>query len=222
MFGLGRGETSGANTPRLEPKHLFEKRVARDNARLRAYNQLLGQIHSRIYHTSQISGTANYVIYTVPPFILGLPALDMQDCIVYLVHMLRTSGFEVRFTYPNLLYISWKHYERDYNMSQNPITKAMMPPASSTSKKGKEGGRGMDGASLPSVTFAPASSGSGSGGGPALAPPRSAIDYQPPDAFVQGITRPPPRPQPLGNGVPNGNAAAQTSNDVLAELWKFT
>ena len=100
--------------PRLEPRHLFEKRMARDSAKLRSYNQLLGQIHARIKHTSQLPGNPNYVIYTVPPFILGLPSMDLQDCIIYLVHILRTNGFEVRFTYPNLLYISWKHYEQEY------------------------------------------------------------------------------------------------------------
>jgi len=98
--------------PRLNPKDLFEKRARRDHARLRAYNQLLGQINQRIYTTSQMSGNVNYITYTVPPFILGLPKLDLQDCIVYLVYMLRQNGYEVRYTYPNLLYISWRHHEK--------------------------------------------------------------------------------------------------------------
>ena len=204
------GNTKQDSTPRLEPKHLFEKRVARDNSRLRAYNQILGQIHARIYHTSQLPGTTNYLIYTVPPFILGLPAIDLQDCIVYIVHQLRTNGFEVRYTYPNLLYISWKHYEAEYNKQQNPIVKAMMP-AESTSKKGKEGKRGL-GDRGPSVTFAPTMA-----QGQGQAPLRSAMEYQPPDSLIQGIQR--PAPKPMGNGVPN-HSADPTAN-VLADLWKF-
>ena len=192
--------------PRLEPRHLFEKRMARDSAKLRSYNQLLGQIHARIKHTSQLPGNPNYVIYTVPPFILGLPSMDLQDCIIYLVHILRTNGFEVRFTYPNLLYISWKHYEQEYMRESNPIMQAMKP-ATSTSKKGAGGKRGM-GASAASVTFAPASS-LGQVGGHSAAP-RSAADYAPPESFLETVQRPPP-----------GSTNASKTVSILEELWKF-
>ncbi len=217
MFGFGSGRAAPQEStlpPKLEPKHLYEKRVARDKSRLRAYNQILGQIQTRIYHTSQLSGATNYVVYTVPPFILGVPLIDMQDCIVYLVTVLRQQGYVVRFTYPNLLYISWKHYEQEYNRLQNPIIQAMLPPENTT-KKGKEGSRGT-GSTTKAVTFATVPSRQGGPGG--TAPPRSAMDYQPPDFFLQGVTR--PAPAPLGNGVPSQPQAKQT-NDVLAELWSF-
>jgi hypothetical protein len=190
----------------LEPRQLFEKRVARDTARLRAYEQVYKQIEVRIRSTAALPSSPNYVLYTVPPFILGLPAIDMQDCIVYIVHKLRTSGFMVRFTYPNLLYISWQHYEQEYMREQNPITQAMKPPAppSNSSKKGAGGKRGT-GNSAQKVTFAPDLS--RIGGAPAA--PRSAADYQPPDSFLESIQRP--------TKPPPGNA----TESVLAQLWKF-
>jgi hypothetical protein len=192
--------------PRLEPRHLFEKRVARDSAKLRAYNQVLEQINSRIRTTAALPGNQNYLLYTVPPFILGLPAIDLQDCIVYVVHQLRTGGFEVKFTYPNLLYISWKHYEQEYMREQNPITQAMKPPAPPTnsSKKGAGGKRGV-GTTAQKVTFAPNLS--RIGGAPAAA--RSAAEYQPPDSFLDSIQRP---TKPAG-----GN----TTESVIEQLWKF-
>jgi hypothetical protein len=192
--------------PKLEPRHLFEKRVARDAAKLRAYNQVLIQIQSRIKMTSSLAGNPSYLIYTVPPFIIGLPAIDLQDCIVYVVHQLRTNGFEVRFTYPNLLYISWKHYEQEYMREQNPITQAMKPPAppANSSKKGIGGKRGTIG-SVQKVTFAPDLS--RIGGAPAA--PRSAAEYKPPDSFLDGIQR--PMKPPPGN----------PTESVLAQLWKF-
>jgi len=194
--------------PKLEPRHLFERRVARDSAKLRAYNQVLTQIQTRIKATAELTGNQSYLLYTVPPFILGLPAIDLQDCIVYVVHQLRTGGFEVRFTYPNLLYISWKHYEQEYMREQNPITQAMKPPAATnTSKKGLAGKRGMGPTtgSTQRVTFAPDLS--RIGGAPAAA--RSAAEYQPPDSFLDGIQRP--------TKPPPGNA----TESVLAQLWKF-
>lgn len=222
----GGGDTEA---PKLEPRHLFEKRVARDKARLRAYNQILVQIQARIRSTAELPANPSYLLYTVPPFILGLPAIDMQDCIVYIVHQLRLGGFEVKFTYPNLLYISWRHYEQEYMREQNPITQAMKPPAppSSTSKKGAGGKRGQGGGSGGStqrVTFATGADGgpthdlSNIGGGAAT--PRSTAEYQPPDSFLEGIQRP---MQKTGGGAGGAAAAAQPNRteSVLAELWKF-
>lgn len=209
MFSSGRGGEDAA--PKLEPRHLFEKRQARDKARLRAYNQILSQIHNRISATSQLSGNANYILYTVPPFILGLPAIDLQDCIVYIVHQLRIEGFMVRFTYPNLLYISWAHYEQEYMREQNPITQAMKPPPppAATSKKGAGGKRGAGGGAgggTARVTFAPDLSRIGGAGSAA---PKSAADYAPPDSFLESLQR------------PQKPAAADATESVLAQLWKF-
>ena len=219
-MGVYRNSSSIKNmsgeAPKLEPRQLFETRVRRDAAKLRAYNQILTQIQSRIKTTAALPGNPNYLLYTVPPFILGLPAIDLQDCIVYVVHQLRTGGYEVRFTYPNLLFISWKHYEQEYMREQNPITQAMKPPApSNTSKKGAGGKRGMNGGMNngmnngmngmgPKVSFSQDLS--RIGGAPAA--PRSAAEYQPPDSFLEGIQRPVKTP---------GNA----TESVLAQLWKF-
>jgi hypothetical protein len=187
-------------TPKLEPKHLFEKRASRDRARLRAYNQLLEQIHHRIFTTSQLPGNPNYLMYTIPPFILGLPSIDLEDCTVYIVFQLRTSGFEVRFTYPNLLYISWKNYEREYLLTKNPIVQAMVPPPPvQTSKK----------------TTAPKSKVSFITPGAVPSPPggpKVAGEYAPPASFLNTMTRPqnPPRPGATGAG------------NILADLWNFT
>jgi hypothetical protein len=112
--------------PKMELNQLYDQRKRRDHARLRSYNTLLEQIYHRVYSSSQLPGTTSSILYSVPPFILGLPKMDMEDCIVYIVFQLRTTGFEVKFTWPNLLYISWKHHEAAYLQSQNPIVQAMM------------------------------------------------------------------------------------------------
>lgn len=180
--------------PRLEPKQLFEKRESRDKSRLRAYNQLLTQVHHRIYTTSQLPGNPNYLMYTVPPFIIGLPHIDLEDCIVYMVYQLRTSGFEVRFTYPNLLYISWKSYENEYLRKQNPIVKAMTPPPKPELINKKNKSR---------VSFAQPA------GGPQEA--RATGDYTPPASFINTMETPqnPPR------------SGAKGAGNILADLWSF-
>jgi hypothetical protein len=146
--------------------------------------------------------------------------MDMEDCIVYLVWQLRQSGFEVRFTWPNLLFISWRHHEGDYLTKHNPIIQAMIPepiaPPKPTSQK-SEGPkkRGAAAAQAPKVSFSDIelltspSYGQGTAvaaySGPA-AQQRRAMDYEPPASFLQNMERP-VKPSPKGN--------------VLADLWSF-
>ncbi len=218
--------------PRLEPKELFEKRQRRDYARLAAYNQLLEQIFHRIYAASQLSGTTSFIVYSVPPFILGLPKLDMEDCIVYLVFQLRQSGYLVEFTWPNLLKISWKHHEASYITQQSPIIQAMIPtpppplarnthtPATQKPKKQTPGtGASMAAtarAGAPSVAFNEVIDLINNNGssGTFSNPPRRAADYQPPATFVQHLERP---NKPPSNPVTGSNS--QVQGDVLADLW---
>ena len=187
--------------PKLQPQHLFEKREKRDKARLRAYNQLLEQIQHRIYTTSQLPGSPSYLVYSVPPFILGLPSMDLKDCIVYLVFQLRQNGFEIRFTYPNLLYISWASYEKEYFMKQNPIVQAMMPPKQEIITK--KGAKDI-------VSFAPNVQNPYTNE-VTSSPARSANDYEPPNAFLDTIQRP----------LPNQNSGVSGAGNVVADLWKF-
>jgi hypothetical protein len=180
-----------------------------------------------VYATSQLSGNTSSVLYTVPPFILGLPKLDMEDCIVYLVWQLRQAKFEVRFTWPNLLYISWRHHEGEYLTKKNPIIKAMMPepivhpkPAAGTSKK-KAAPPAQITSSRQAVAFndeidiinmpqqALLTGGPAQGG-----QVRRAIDYEPPASFVQNMERPGP-----GRQMTSSSSGAR--GNVLADLWSY-
>jgi hypothetical protein len=171
--------------PQLKPSELFDKRRQRDGAKLKSYNKILEQIYIRIRASSREGGEP-WLIYTVPPFIIGLPKIELEDCIVYLVYVLRQQGYEVRYTYPNMLYISWKHHERDYIVQGSPIMQTMLAAAQSTKPKAEL--RGHSGAR---VRFAEeVSSAPFGGGGPprpqtvGRAPPRSVQSYQPPASFL--------------------------------------
>ncbi len=241
-------QRQAVEVPRLEPKDLFDKRARRDHARLRAYNTLLTQIYNRIYTTSQLSGSTASITYTVPPFILGLPKLDMEDCIVYLV---RQAGFEVRFTWPNMLWISWAHHEKDYLVRHNPIIQAMTPEpppkpaaappkpiAAPRKKQAQAQAQQPIATSNPTVAFndvidlinntAPAAT--FGGGAPSMnmglqpqlqPPPRRAADYQPPTSFVETMDRPlPMRPSPHTWTQPKEKKEG-VKGDVLADLWSM-
>jgi hypothetical protein len=109
--------------------------------------------------------------------------------------MLRQNGYEVRYTYPNLLFISWKHHEKNYLMTQNPIVQAMIPPEVKREQKKKDKAR--------SVSFAPDPRRPSSESH--VAPMRSTLDYEPPNSFLQTMQKPLP----------------DRKNNILADLWNF-
>lgn len=113
-------------TPQLHINELYQKRVSKDTARLKTYNEILQRIYHKIRIISQMPNSPATITYTVPQFILGLPKIDLEDCIVYIVHQLRMNMFRVRFTFPNLLSVSWEHHEKDYITGQSPIMLAML------------------------------------------------------------------------------------------------
>ena len=184
------------DVPTLRPSDLFERRKQKDSSKLKAYNKILEQIYGRI-RTASREGAEPYILYTIPPFIIGLPRIDLEDCVVYLVYMLRAQEYEVRYTYPNLLYISWKHHERDYILKGSPIMQTML---ATTSTKPKNELRGQSGAR---VRFAESAMGGGGGMAPTpsasvrppaaqtvgRAPPRNVGEYQPPNSFLDALEK---------------------------------
>jgi len=190
MHGIG-GNGSKPDFPQLKPSDLFDKRRQRDAAKLRSYNTILEQIYTRIRTISKQGGDP-WTIYTVPPFIIGLPKLDLEDCIVYLVYMLRQQSYEVRYTYPNLLYISWKHHEREYILKTSPIMTTMLAAKPQSSKPLNELRKG----GATQVRFAETVTGqttfSPNNG---RAPPRSIAEYTPPRSFLNSIEQPTAEPR---------------------------
>jgi len=204
-------------TPQLNPSDLYDKRRSKDAARLRAYNKILEQIYNRIRTISKLPNSQCYLLYTVPPFILGLPKLDLEDCVVYLIYQLRHASYDVRYSPPNMLYISWIHHEKSYLVDQSPIMQAMIESAEKTQleleRKEKEASRllGMKKSQRKVVRQAPGLMQSISGpvqraqpssaaistilnrplsnptAGP---PPPAAGDYIPPPTFLQNMTNP--------------------------------
>jgi hypothetical protein len=45
---------------------------------------------------------------------IGVPRYDHGACTAYLIDKLKDNGFVVKYTHPNLLFISWKHWIPSY------------------------------------------------------------------------------------------------------------
>jgi hypothetical protein len=193
-------------TPQLDPSELYDKRKSKDASRLKSYNKILEQIYNRIRVSSRLPNSQCYLLYTVPPFILGLPKIDMEDCMIYLIYQLRHAGYDVRYTPPNMVSISWMHHEKSYLVQQSPIMQAMMESAEKTQaemeRKEKEASRLIQGRKSQRKVrmYTPGELQGPMGAKPAFQPFRSqhvagpalpsASDYVPPSIFLQNVADP--------------------------------
>ena len=97
----------------------------RNKRRLEIYDKVLKKCHERIKTVAYSPRGGTFCFYIVPSFIFGIPIYDMNTCIVYMVQHLVKNGFEVNYTHPNLLYISWlnKHNSIEYKKKKDPPPK---------------------------------------------------------------------------------------------------
>ena len=59
---------------------------------------------SRQRHNNQ------YTFFVIPEFIVGVPTYDIASCTAFIIDKLKDNGFIIKYTYPNLLFISWAHH----------------------------------------------------------------------------------------------------------------
>ena len=93
---------------------LYEKKRQQDLNKLALFNKLLNRVHVRIRTTSRQKVDEQFCWFLVPETILGVPRYDQGACIAYLMDKLKTSGFNVRYVHPNVLFISWIHWIPQY------------------------------------------------------------------------------------------------------------
>ena len=99
---------------KLNLDDLYEKKKMHDLATTKNYNTILNRVHNRIKTTSRQQITEQYCWFVVPEMMIGVPRFDQATCIAYIIEKLQTNGFKIRYTHPNLLFISWQHWVPDY------------------------------------------------------------------------------------------------------------
>ena len=78
--------------------------------RLKIYQKILNRAHKKIKITSRRKHSDHFCFFIIPEFLVGVPTYDVAACIAYVMDKLITNNFIVKYTHPNLLFISWKHY----------------------------------------------------------------------------------------------------------------
>lgn len=86
---------------------LNKEREQKIMARKKTFDDILKKCHNKIKLVSKSYNNMGCCFFNVPKYIYGLPLYDQYSCISYLVDSLLSNGFDVKYTHPNLLYISW-------------------------------------------------------------------------------------------------------------------
>ena len=93
---------------------LYERKRQQDLSKLDLFNKILNRIHVRIKTVSRQRKDDHFCWFVVPEVIIGVAKYDQAACIAYLIDKLKTNGFNVRYTHPNALFISWLHWVPSY------------------------------------------------------------------------------------------------------------
>jgi hypothetical protein len=102
------------NVRKINLDELYETKKEKDLQKMQVFNRILNRIHTKIKMTSRQKINSNFCWYVVPEVMLGIVNYDRVMCISYVIAKLEENDFQVRYTHPNLILISWGHYIPTY------------------------------------------------------------------------------------------------------------
>jgi hypothetical protein len=109
-----RHEENRESVEKLNLDELYEQKKQEDLAKLYTFNRILTRIHEKIKVAARQKNSQQFCWFLVPEMLMGVPNYDKDACITYLISKLEENDFITRYTHPNLLFISWKHYVPNY------------------------------------------------------------------------------------------------------------
>ena len=74
------------------------------------YSKILNRVHVKIKTTSRQKNSNKFAFFAIPEFLVDTPTYDVSNCTAYIIDKLKTNGFYIKYTHPNLLFISWAHH----------------------------------------------------------------------------------------------------------------
>lgn len=109
-----RIEENRESVEKLNLDELYDQKKQEDLSKLYTFNRILTRVHDKIKVAARQKNSQQFCWYLVPEMLIGVPNYDKNACITYLISKLEENDFVVRYTHPNLLFISWKHYVPNY------------------------------------------------------------------------------------------------------------
>lgn len=101
-------------TEKMNLDELFKQKKITEEHKIKMYQKILKRVHNKIKYASKQRGNDQFCCVVLPEFVLGIPKYDVATCNSYVMQKLKENGFNIKYTHPNLLFISWKHFIPDY------------------------------------------------------------------------------------------------------------
>lgn len=89
---------------------LYTRKREVENNKLKIYRNILNRVHKKIKISSRQKLNNQFTFFVIPEFLVGTPTYDIAACTAFIIDKLKENGFNVKYTYPNLLFISWAHH----------------------------------------------------------------------------------------------------------------
>jgi hypothetical protein len=93
----------------------FDRKIIQ---RTRVYEEVLKKVHTRIKYAA--SHMDLNCLYAIPEHVIGMPLYNYQRCKTFVINRLVREGFDLKFIFPNILYICWNKVIRAPQISQFP------------------------------------------------------------------------------------------------------
>lgn len=105
----------------IEIHQLFDRYHKKQQRRIKIYEKIYNKI---IYKIKSISNKGENIFstyYIIPEYQFGSPLYDQTTCIAYSIIRLRKVGFDVKYTHPNFMYISWHKFINTHKFKTQPL-----------------------------------------------------------------------------------------------------
>jgi len=105
----------------IEIHKLFDKYHKKQQRRIRIYEKTYNKIIYKIKGISNKGTNIFSTYFVIPEYMFGSPLYNQTTCIAYSIIRLRKVGFDVTYTHPNFLYISWHKFINTHRFKTQPL-----------------------------------------------------------------------------------------------------
>lgn len=95
-----------SNKEFLDIYSLTQERDKKIQNRLNIFDEILKKCHKKIKQAADSMNAK--CVFVIPEYVVGMPLYNSEMCKVFLVNTLREEKFDVKFFFPNILFISWE------------------------------------------------------------------------------------------------------------------
>ena len=113
-----RNNDSDENEQMINIYALYKNHHLKQSNRMHIYQKVLTKVHSKIKLMSQYDKTETH--YVIPEYQFGVPLYNQIACICFVIIKLRKNGFQISYTHPNFLWVSWKQSVNKYKFNITP------------------------------------------------------------------------------------------------------